>query len=277
MTNATNEAMLMIPGATSAIVATQNAERLTSLETLVRRTSLSDRLEDLPHILMQVTAVTKTAWAYTAKVLKEIRDTGIWEKIDDGKYEGNWKEFLDYYTRSTDYSAGRASNLLGYMEWIDRNYQKIMKAKPEGNEKTEPQIPREKTMKFIMQYQQAFEQSDDLLSLVFWKEVYDAEILQAEISAAMGDSYVASRQNPEVTSRKLGGKSTAPTFGAYVGGANTEASNVLGQALNLVVSRTRDLVCVQGVYDTLDKKQRSAVRGEIEQVIAKILQVDGEL
>ena len=157
------------------------------------------------------------------------------------------------------------------MNWIDTNYDAITRAMPEECAHQKPQIPRERAMGLIMQYHEAFEGTPDLLEMVFWKEITDPDVLLAEISAAKGDTYVASRQKPDSTTTKLGGN-YRPTFGKY---GQSDDINPMGDALMIVMTRARRLVCGEKAYDGLKADQKTNVRLDAEAIVGTILTQDG--
>lgn len=276
--SAVSQGMLApITPVTDTALARTQAYNIGSLDNVVGGNQLviSD-VDNLPNVLMQLTAVTTSSWAYVARTLKDIRDTDVWERIDDGKYAGDWDAFLKEYTKGQDYSAARASNLLGYINWLDENHKRILGAKPDDCSYESSQIPREKTMRFIMQYHEAFEESPELLASVFWYEDCDHDVLRAEILSKKGDTYVASREARDNRSKNLGGKMQRPTFGRYTPSVGEER-NVMGDALKLLVGRARRLVCGQDAYSTLDTNQRLEVRQDMEALLQRVLYIDGNL
>ena len=105
--------------------------RLTSLDNLIEQPQLSlEQVEGLPLILLQQTDVATTAWAHVAKTVTYIRETGVWETTDGGKYKGDWDGFLKQFTSGLDYSQAKISNLLGYYNWFVANEHNIKDAKP---------------------------------------------------------------------------------------------------------------------------------------------------
>lgn len=255
-------------------LATRQAQQITSLETLLTPMDLSkDAVNGLPNRLLQLTALENASWAYVARDLQLIRDTGVWEQTEDGAYKGKWDAFLEHYTTGKDFSAARVSNLIGYYKWFEGNYQRMIEARPEDASYDTPRIPREKTMRFVMQYQKAFEQSEKLLALVFWYEMSDQDTLRAEIEGIMGDVYVAAQEGRRDRSKKLGGTLTRPTFGpASRGGRDT--SEIAAYALTLVAERAESLVCAHNAYLAANSQQREQVGGHLQKVLEAVIEVD---
>lgn len=248
--------------------------RISSLDTLLTPLELTpDTTKSLPNLLLQLTAVTNSSWAYVARTLRIIRDTNIWQEIEDGKYRDNWDGFLATYTKGSDFSAARVSNLLGHYNWFEKYYNKIVAAKPEDTPYTSPQIPRERTMRFIMQYHAAFQESEKLLAMVFWYEVTDHDTLRAEVSSFKGDAYVAAQEGKDVRSKSLGGQLARPTFGP-VSASQRDPGEIFAYALELVAERAISLVCTHDAYFHATTEQRKVIGKDFEGILTRIVAIE---
>jgi len=266
-------ATMGLPEETELVVA--RASKLTSLDSLMQPVELNREEEErLPLLLLQQTAVAQTAWAHIAKTLRIIRDTRVWERIDGGKYKGDFDGFLTNFTSGMDYSPGRVSNLLGYYNWFETNLKRITDAKPDESPYNEPQIPRERTMRLVMQYHEAFEENPRLLEMVFWRGNIDHDYLLAEITSLKGESYVASRQSASFKSRQLGGKMSRPTFGP-ASRSRTDADKVIANAIDLLSERLYNLIVEQRLYTKMDSPTREQFRQRLEGITESVLAVEG--
>jgi hypothetical protein len=235
----------------------------------------TDAVDLLPAILLQATTISTVGWAITAKVLKDIRDTGVWETVDDGKYAGDWDAFLGDYTKGQEFSAKKASNLLGYANWLATNKSAIDAAKPEDYD-GKSQVPRETTMRFIAIYHEAFENSPKLLRMAFYDEVCNHDILRAEVRDAMGAAYIASREPPQNRAKNLGGQMQRPTFGPFGVGTHSEKLDPRTEAFVMLLERVGGMM-TDGVYGMLNPDQQVIADDKLEQIVATVLNQKGEL
>lgn len=261
-------------------LATRDAiDAITSLDMVMSNPVEADQRESLPHMLYQATSVHRVTWAHVARVLSQIRETRVWETIDDGKYDGNWDAFLHQYTKGQEYSAGWASNIIGYRDWIIKNNDKIKSARPENADNEKPQLPRERTMRFILQYKEAFESHPSLLSMVFWKEQYDHDLLRGEVRERMGENYVASKEASNSKAKMDTDTMAPPNYGRPTFGRKRQDGSeerVFQGAVMMLAERLHGMVTQQGVYTHLDGQQREKFRGYVKDVAGTVLKIDAQ-
>lgn len=263
------------------------ANMVSSLDA-AREKDLSDNPEALPHQLLQITAFQGASWYHTARILAGIRQTHIWEKVDDGAYAGNFPAFLKRYTKGTQYSEAWAKRMLGYYDWIEENYGAISESKPTDCKNNTIRIPRQSIMKFIFQYRDAFAGSSRLLGEVFWNWNSDESSLLAIILEQSGPEYIAEHQPPAVRSSDADAEVAGPLTDRIArddnGRQRPEYSTVSTRPVDFNPNYAALEAAGDGfsfllatVYNKLGDAEKARIRGLVEDIARRVLETDGDL